>query len=127
MFELPEYLVLASQIRSELLGKKLRRASTKNVEHRFVWHNLEPGDFAAAAQGRTIGQPRVRGKWMSVPLEPGYVLLIGECGGDLRYEASAASAPRSYHLLIEFEDGSALWARTGMWGAYELYKAGEEL
>jgi formamidopyrimidine-DNA glycosylase len=35
--------------------------------------------------------------------------------------------PEKYHALIEFNDGSALSAKTQMWGAFELFAQGDEL
>lgn len=32
-------------------------------------------------KGKTVGMAWTRGKWLFVPLEPGYVLTLGECGG----------------------------------------------
>jgi formamidopyrimidine-DNA glycosylase len=127
MFELPECLVLSSQISSLVKGKTIARAATKNVEHKFVWHNRPPAEFSRLAKGKKVGEPVVRGRWMSVPLEPGYVLLFGECGGSLRFEEAGAKRPDKFHLLLDFEDSSFLWARTAMWGAYELYEKGKEL
>jgi formamidopyrimidine-DNA glycosylase len=54
------------------------------------------------------------------------VLLMGEIGGKLLYHPPGAKLPDKYHLLIKFEDDSALSATTQMWGAYELYEAGQE-
>ena len=63
---------------------------------------------------------------MFVPLEPGYVLVFGECGGRLLYHEPGAELPAKYHLLIEFEDKSALSVTTQMWGAMELFEKGRE-
>jgi formamidopyrimidine-DNA glycosylase len=60
-------------------------------------------------------------------LEPGYVLVIGECGGKFLYHPPGSETPKKHHLLITFKDGSFISALTQMWGAYELYKAGLEL
>ena len=127
MFELPECLVLAAQMDATIRGKKVESARTKNVEHKFVWHNRDAAEFSALAEGKRLGEAKVRGRWICLGLEPGYVLAFGECGGALRYEAPGAERPSKYHLFLEFEDGSFLWARTAMWGAYELYEAGAEL
>ena len=127
MFEIPECLVLASQISTRVKGRTIAKAATKNVEHKFVWHNLPPEEFSRLAKGKKVGEPKVHGRWMAVPIEPGYVLLFGECGGALRFEEAGAKRPDRYHLLVDFEDGSFLWARTAMWGAYELYEKGQEL
>jgi formamidopyrimidine-DNA glycosylase len=61
-----------------------------------------------------------------VPLEPGYVLLLGEWGGKTLLHPPGSKLPGKYHLALTFEDGSFLTATTQMWGAMELYEAGEE-
>jgi formamidopyrimidine-DNA glycosylase len=61
-----------------------------------------------------------------VPVEPGYVLVLGECGGRVLYHPSGTKEPEKYHLRLVFEDGSSLTATTQMWGAMELYEQGAE-
>jgi formamidopyrimidine-DNA glycosylase len=127
MFELPECMVLASQMEATIQGKVVSAVATKNVPHKFVWHNREPAEYNALAAGKRVGRPVVHGRWIAVPLKPGYCLLFGECGGSLRYEDPGTPPPATYHLMVNFTDGSFLWARTAMWGAYELFEQGQEL
>jgi formamidopyrimidine-DNA glycosylase len=127
VFELPECLVLAAQMDATIRGKKVARVRTKNVEHKFVWHNRAETEFSALAEGGRVGKATVRGRWICLDLDPGYVLVFGECGGILRFEVPGSAPPAKYHFLLDFEDGSFLWARTAMWGAYELHEAGREL
>jgi formamidopyrimidine-DNA glycosylase len=63
---------------------------------------------------------------MFVPLERGYVFVVGECGGRLLYHEPGAELPAKYHVLFEFGDGSALSVTTQMWGAMELFEQGKE-
>jgi formamidopyrimidine-DNA glycosylase len=126
MFELPEYVTLAKQINETLKGKTIRRGQLGNSPHKFVWYNRSHAEFERLTKGKTIGQARTKGKWLFVPLEPGYVLLLGECGGKVLYHLPGSKVPRKYHLYITFEDGSFLTATTQMWGAIELYRKGEE-
>lgn len=127
MFELPEYQVLARQVNEALVGKTIRRGALSSHPHKFVWHNLSHEEFAHQSAGKRIGEARSQGKWLFIPLEPGCRLAIGEAGGKFLYLAPGAKVPEKYHLLLEFEDESYLSATTQMWGAYELFKAGEEL
>jgi formamidopyrimidine-DNA glycosylase len=126
MFELPEFITLARQLNESVAGKTISRGSLGNSPHKFVWHNCTPDEFASLTGGKRIGQAMARGKWLFISAEPGYVLLIGECGGRLLYHPPGAQLPAKYHLWLSFADGSALTALTQMWGAYELYAAGEE-
>ncbi len=126
MFELPEFQTLAKQIGKELTHKEIQSGHLGNVTHRFVWYNRTPAEFATLTHGRLIGNAHARGKWLFVALEPGYVLVLGECGGKVLYHPASAPRPKKYHLLLEFTDGTALSATTQMWGAMELYAQGEE-
>lgn len=127
MFELPEAITLARQINESIAGRTIHSGSLGNSPHKFVWYNRTHDEFAALTQGKTVGQATVRGRWLSVPLQPEYVLLFGECGGRLLYHAPGDPLPSKYHLWLAFDDGSALTAFTQMWGAMELYEAGQEL
>jgi formamidopyrimidine-DNA glycosylase len=126
MFELPEYITLARQINTTLQGKAVHRGNLGNSPHKFVWYNREPAEFETLTQGKTVGEARVKGRWMFVPLEPGYILLLGECGGKMLYHPDSTTLPKKYHLWLAFEDGSHFTLTTQMWGAMELYEAGEE-
>jgi formamidopyrimidine-DNA glycosylase len=126
MFELPEYTTLAKQINATLTGKTIRVGTLGNSPHKFVWYNRQPEEFTALTEGKVIGTARVQGRWLSIPLEPGYIFLFGECGGKILFHPAGTPLPLKYHLLIHFDDGSALSATTQMWGAMELYEAGQE-
>jgi formamidopyrimidine-DNA glycosylase len=78
-------------------------------------------------QGRIVGKARAKGKWLFVTMDPGYVMVVGECGGRVLFHPVGSSAPPKYHLYLGFDDGSSLTATTQMWGAMELYKQGHEL
>jgi len=126
MFELPEYTILAKQINATLTGKTVKAGSLGNSPHKFVWYNRKPEEFAQLTAGKVIGAARVQGRWLSIALEPGYILLFGECGGKILFHPAGAPLPAKNHLLIHFNDGSALSSTTQMWGAMELYEAGKE-
>ncbi len=126
MFELPEYTILARQMNETLAGKIIQRGMLGNSPHKFVWYNRKPEEFEKLTRGKRAGEARVRGRWLMLDLNPGYRLILGECGGRVLYHAPGAVLPMKYHLLIMFADGSALSAMTAMWGAMELYEAGKE-
>jgi formamidopyrimidine-DNA glycosylase len=126
MFEIPELITLAGQFNETIRGKTLRAGHLGNSPHKFVWYNRTPDEFSQMTQGKRFGETRVRGRWLIAPLEPGCKLVLGECGGKLLFHPAGVQLPAKYHLLVEFEDGSALTAFTQMWGAMELYEAGQE-
>jgi formamidopyrimidine-DNA glycosylase len=126
MFEYPEFATLARQMNDTLQGKRIRSGQLGNSPHKFVWYNRSHDEFERLTKGKTVGEARAKGKWLFVPLEPGYVLLLGECGGKVLFHPPESKVPKKYHLYITFEDGSFLTATTQMWGAMELYEKGEE-
>jgi formamidopyrimidine-DNA glycosylase len=127
MFELPEFFTLAQQMNDTLTGKTIHRGQLGNSPHKFVWYNRTHDEFELLTKGKTVGEARAKGKWLFVPLEPGYVLLLGECGGKVLYHLPGSKLPKKYHLYLTFDDDSFLTATTQMWGAMELYEKGEEL
>jgi formamidopyrimidine-DNA glycosylase len=126
MFELPEYLTLAKQMNETLPGKNVRRGRLGNSPHKFVWYNRSPEEFGALTAGKEVGEAWAEGRWLFIPLEPGYLLTFGECGGRILYHAPGSRLPEKYHLLVTFADGSSLSAMTQMWGAMELFERGQE-
>jgi formamidopyrimidine-DNA glycosylase len=126
MFELPECVTLARQMSETLRGKIIERGRLGNSPHKFVWYNRKPAEFERLTKAKSVGAAAARGRWMFVPFEPGYVLVLGECGGRLLYHEPGTDLPAKYHLLIEFEDKSALSVTTQMWGAMELFEQGRE-
>ena len=116
MFELPEYMHLAGQIGRTVSGRTIREGTLGNSPHKFVWYNREPEEFAELVRGRVVGSARVRGRFLMVDLEPGYVLTLGECGGRILFNEPGRGWPAKYHLSLAFTDGSSLTVTTRMWG-----------
>ena len=126
MFELPEYNHLADQINQTLVGKIVSEGNLGNSPHKFVWYNRKPEEFSDLTRGKTVGQAHSKGRWLFVPLQPNYVLVLGECGGKVLYHPSGTKLPEKYHLYLRFTDDSAFTVTTQMWGAMELFEAGKE-
>jgi formamidopyrimidine-DNA glycosylase len=127
MFELPEYITLAGQINETLTGKVIRAGCLGNSPHKFVWYNRKPAEFEKLTRGKKIGKALVRGRWLIIALEPGYNLVLGECGGKVLYHTADSPVPKKYHLHLSFVDGSSFTVTTQMWGAMELFEKGREL
>jgi len=126
MFELPEYMILSQQINETLKGKVIQKGQLGNSPHKFVWYNRSHDEFEKLTAGKTIGEAHAKGRWLFIPVQPGYVLVLGECGGKVLYHTPGSPVPKKYHLYITFEDGSFFTVTTQMWGAMELYEEGEE-
>ena len=125
MFELPEVTLLARQINSTLKGKAVRTGNLGNSPHKFVWYNRTEEEFASLVAGKVVGEAFSQGRWLFIPLEPGFILLFGEFGGKLLCHQAGEKPPKKVHLQVDFEDGSCLTEFTQMWGAMELYSAAD--
>lgn len=126
MFELPECVTLARQMSLTLAGKSIAEGTLGNSPHKFVWYNRSHEEFSRLTAGRRIGETEARGRWLFVAVEPGYTLLLGECGGRMLYHPAGSPGPAKYHLRLAMEDGSLFTVKTQMWGAMELYEQGKE-
>jgi formamidopyrimidine-DNA glycosylase len=126
VFELPEFVTLSKQINATLIGKRIISGELGNSPHKFLWYNRTHEEFKTLTSGKVIGETWSKGKWLFIPLEPGYVLVLGECGGKVLFHPPGSELPKKYHLSLTFEDGCSLTAMTQMWGAMELYQKGEE-
>jgi formamidopyrimidine-DNA glycosylase len=126
MFELPEFVILARQFNEALKGKTIQKGSLGNSPHKFVWYNRSYDEFTRLTKAKTIGKAWAKGRWLFVPVDPGYILVLGECGGKILYHPPGSKVPKKYHLYITFEDESFLTVTTQMWGAMELFDIGEE-
>lgn len=126
MFELPECVTLARQMSNALRGRRVARGELGNRPHKFVWYNRGPEEFSRLVSGKLLGGTTARGRWLFVPLEPGFVLLLGECGGRMLYHRPGEPPPSAYHLLLTLDDDSHFSVTTRMWGAMELYEEGRE-
>jgi formamidopyrimidine-DNA glycosylase len=127
MFEIPEYATLARQMAGSLSGKRIVKGTLGNSPHKFVWYNRKPAEYNELVNGKTVGKAYSRGRWLFIPLQPGYLLVFGECGGKLLLHELESQLPKKYHLSLHFKDGSCLSATTQMWGAMELHEKGKEL
>lgn len=109
-----------------MTGYTIKTGQLGKSSHKFFWYNRYHDEFEKLTQGTLIGEAWVQWRWLFIPLEPGYVLLFGECGGKILYHLLGSKLPKKYHLYITFEDDSFLTVTTQMWGTYELCEEGEE-
>ncbi len=126
MFEISECVVLANRMNDTLQGKTITGGDLGNSPHKFVWYNRSSSEFEKLINGKSIGRASAKGRWLLIPVEPGYTLVLGECGGKILYHQPGSKFPKKYHLSINFTDGSFLTVTTQMWGAMELYEQGQE-
>jgi len=111
--ELPEATILAAQMDEALRGKQVIACHLQDYERlqRIGMLNKDLAAFDRLVTG-TIDAVVSRGKVLRVQLDNHMNLLLGpEYGGQVFYYASARTAPRKFHLKVEFRDGTALTVR----------------
>ncbi len=115
-FELPEAVTVARQMQAEFQGKKIQAiclgpACASLIRQGFV--NLSQVDLT----GTQIEFVTAQGKWIYVKLTSGlYLLFALETGGKLLYHRNAASAPDTFHVKLDFADGTCLTEHITGWG-----------
>jgi formamidopyrimidine-DNA glycosylase len=125
MIELPEAITLADQINKTLAGKCLAGGMRGNSPHKFAFYNRDPEEYAAILSGRTLGRAMASGNTIRIPVEPGYLLVLGEGGERIVYHPNTAGVPAKHQLLLHFDDDSYLSVRISMWGACFLFTPDE--
>ena len=121
MIELPEAVVLASQINQTLAGKCIEQAIANQSPHKFAWYTGNPADY----NQRLAGKPIIAadGVGGNVEVKAGDMLLVLSTA--LHYHAAGEKLPKKHQLLLSFDDGSALSATVQMWGGMFCFKADE--
>ena len=117
MPELPELTVLASQMRRELTGKLILRAECLQPK----CSNVEPGQLEVTLSGRRVGETTNKGKWLFMPAESGYTMLINlGMGADMVRFAPGGPLPPKYQFRLDLEDGSGFTIRFWWFGYVHL-------
>jgi len=115
--ELPEALILARQMNRELVGKTVKSFHLKDCQRlqRMGFVNRNARDFDIL-MGSRIDSVTSRGNSILTKLSNGTNLLLApEYGGVVLYHREDSKVPSSYHLKLDFADGTFLTARlTGM-------------
>ena len=125
MIELPEILTIAKQMNSEIKGKRIKFGNCGNSPHKFAWYNREPEEYAKILAGKTVGAATGDGNWLSLPLDPGFSLLLGDMGGRILFHQNESTLPKKYQLMLNFEDETYLTVTIQMWGFIRLVEEAE--
>jgi len=116
VIELPEALVIAQQMNAEIAGKKIEYGNRGNTTHKFAFSSGTAEEYATIFKDKTIGKARGHGSRILVPIEPGYLLVLGDGGERILYHPEGKRLPKKTHLLIHFADDSCLTVTVQGWG-----------
>ncbi len=119
MPELPELTVLADQMRRELTGRLISRAECLQPK----CSNVEPGQLDVTLSGRRVGEAANKGKWLFVPADPDYTLLINlGMGEDMVRFAPGDALSAKYQFRLDLHDGTGFTIRFWWFGYVHLLK-----
>ena len=114
MIELPEAYTLANQLNQVFEGKTIVSAVANFSPHGFAWYSGDPALYNSKLAGRKItgtaaygGRPEIHADGMIISFLDGV---------RLRYLEAEAKRPAKHQLLLEFDDGSALYCTIQMYG-----------
>jgi formamidopyrimidine-DNA glycosylase len=121
MIELPEAAVLAGQVRSTLVGKRIASAAAAQTPHKFAFYTGDPAEYPLRLAGKTIQDASACAGHVEIFLGD----LELAVSAPLRYHPAGEKRPARHQLLLEFNDGSALSVTIQMWGGIFCFPVGE--
>jgi formamidopyrimidine-DNA glycosylase len=116
MFELPEIIHLAEQLRGTIVGRRVVRVEVATPCPKFLFLSPDMPAFQGALVERRIEDVTPRGRWIFCALDDGQTLLFGEFGGRLLFHPAGSPVPAKRHWVAEFDDGAKLTLAIQMWG-----------
>ncbi len=123
MLELPEAVVIAEQIKSELRGKKIVSVDANRSPHKFAWFHGDPDGYPDLLNGREIETAASYGGLVEVTA--GQVRIVFGDGVNIRYLPAKAQPPAKHQLLLRFDDSSSLVGSVQMYGGLWAFLEGE--
>lgn len=121
MIELPEAVVIASQINQTLVGKRIASALANQSPHKFAWYTGDPAEYNDKLAGKTILSAQAFANQIEIKADD--MLLV--ISANLRYYDEGEQRPKKHQLLVEFEDLSAISTTIQMWGGIFCFPEGE--
>ena len=122
-FELPESLVIASQMNAELQNKVIQNFEITDYEkhQKDNWFNRDIS-YLDNLINNTITSVESLNSIILINFKTDHVLLIGpEYGGEIRFIKDKESPLKKFHLKLTFSDKSLLFIRIKGFGYCILY------
>jgi formamidopyrimidine-DNA glycosylase len=123
VLELPEAITLARQIEETLRGRRCVSAVADHSPHKFAWYYGDPAEYGRRLSGRQVLGAEAHGGMVEIVLD-GVRLVFGD-GALLRYVAAGKKRPTKHQLLVELDDGAAVFVRLQMYGGIWCFPEGE--
>jgi formamidopyrimidine-DNA glycosylase len=120
MIELPEAATIAKQIKAEVRGKKVVGADTGTSPHKWVFYAPERKALETRLRGKTVDDAGFAGRAVRLSMSSGRILMVDDFGGRVTFHEPGDGLPKKYHLLLRFDDDSALSVAIQGWGFIAL-------
>ena len=122
MLELPESQTLASQLRENILGKRIEKVQANSTPHGFAFYHGDPAGYYGLLAGKTVTDAQAYGG--QVEILAGDACLVINDGINMRLYPKGSKMPDRHQLFVELSDGSALVCTVQMYGGMQAMKAG---
>ncbi|MEL7671034.1 DNA-formamidopyrimidine glycosylase family protein [Methanobacterium sp.] len=117
MAELPEIMVLSSQMNNELKSKEIK--SVDVIQEKCL--NMDVGSFKERITGKTIKNVYNKGKWIFFELTDSYHLLLNlGMGSDVLYHNLDECSAEEYQCRFNFTDNSGFTCKFWWFGHIDL-------
>lgn len=119
MLELPEVLSRARELNAALNGKTISNVLPPSSPHKFCWFTVPLEECAAKLNGHAF--QKAEGFGIYVEMDFGGIFLCINDGVNLRLLSPEEKRPAKHQLLVEFDDGFALFFSVAMYGGICLH------
>jgi formamidopyrimidine-DNA glycosylase len=123
MIELPEGIMLAKQLDSELKGKRIKVITANSSPHAFAWYHGNPEDYSVIFADKIIEGAYSYGGKVHIKLSEECEFVFMD-GTSIRYYSDDMKLPKKHQLYIEFTDNTYLICTIRMYGGVFGYKGG---
>lgn len=125
MIELPESSILAKQIESTCMHKKIERVIVNHSPHKFAFFTGDANLYPLYLEGKKLTAVRSFGGQVELEFED--MKLDFTDGASPRYVRPGEKDPLKHQLLIRFDDQSSIFVTIAMYGMMYLYSQPEEI
>jgi formamidopyrimidine-DNA glycosylase len=120
MIELPEAVVLSSQIEDRLVGKVIREITVLQSPHKFAWFHGDAEDYPGLLRDKAITGAESHGGMVQMRLAE--TSLAFQDGPNLRYVEKPSALPKKHQLLLEFTDATFFCVSIQMYGGIACFE-----
>jgi len=124
MIELPEAVVLSSEIDKALAGKKMTKVVAAHSPHKFAFFHPDPEQYQNLILNSVIERSYNHGGFICIAISGEKSMLFSE-GVRMSFLPQGELPPKKHQLCIDFSDASSLICSVQMYGFFAAIKQDE--